>query len=169
MWLTLVTKKYRGKHRPTSLSDTPFLTLKCTGLRINYLTYELHISAIKWIKMMKLEEISFNFLSFLDRSLKSNNKYDIKSHLWLIEKVIYVATHMTSQIRHNYNHKRLHTTDSEWIVWTTIVRCMGAHAKRTHRITTNYVQQYKSVLHNIVHAFFVLNWQFLENHQFALV
>ena len=54
-----------------------------------------------------------------------------------------VAKHMTSQIRHNYNHKRLHTTDSEWIVCTTIVRCTGVHAERAHRITTNYVHQYK--------------------------
>ena len=69
----------------------------------------------------------------------------------------YVATYMTSYIRHKYYHQRLHTTDSEWIVRTTIVRRTGSHAERARRITTNYVQWYKSVLHNIVHTFFVLN------------
>ena len=54
-----------------------------------------------------------------------------------------VAKHMTSQIRHKYNHQRLHTTDSELIVRTTIVRRTGSHAKRARRITKHYVEWYK--------------------------
>ena len=41
---------------------------------------------------------------------------DDTSAVFLIQVEYVVATHMTSQLRHTYNHKRLHTTDSEWIV-----------------------------------------------------